>query len=74
MPWTLYGVVGSVMVEGIRRDGVAWLRNEQIRKVAFHALPLSPGFNPYVAEPPAPEPFVVNEDQFRASRDLAPSG
>ncbi len=65
MAWELYGAVGTIVVKGVQRHGIAWMRDKDRRQVAFHALPLRSSFNPDDPMPPMAEQHVIPEDDFK---------
>jgi hypothetical protein len=63
--WDLDGRVGSVMIDGRERVGLAWVRDRARRRIVFHALPLTAASNARDTDPPQVEQVEVDESAFR---------
>lgn len=62
MSWDLDGRIGSVLIEGRERVGLAWVRDRQRRRIVFHALPETRRDG---SDPPTAEDFEIDEAAFR---------
>ena len=65
MGWDLDGRVGSVMIDGRERVGLAWVRDRARRRIVFHALPLTMPPSGGDAHPPQVQEVEVDEDAFK---------
>ena len=65
MGWDLDGRVGSVMIDGHERVGLAWVRDRARRRIVFHALPLTMPPSGGDAHPPHAEEIEVGEEAFK---------
>jgi hypothetical protein len=63
--WDLDGRVGSVIIDGRERVGLAWVRDRARKRLVFHALPVQISTEASGAQPPGPDEFEVDEAAFK---------
>lgn len=63
--WDLDGRIGSVVIDGRERVGLAWVRDRERGRIVFHAMTLSESSPDGPVLPPRAEEFEVDESAFR---------
>jgi hypothetical protein len=63
--WDLDGRIGSVVIDGRERVGLAWVRDRARKRIVFHAMSPREASGGDPSRPPAAEEFEVDEVAFR---------
>jgi hypothetical protein len=63
--WDLDGRIGSVIIDGRERVGLAWVRDRARRRLVFHALPPQTSAPASGAPAPRADEFEVDEAAFK---------
>ncbi|HET7467432.1 MAG TPA: hypothetical protein VFL29_12270 [Candidatus Dormibacteraeota bacterium] len=65
MGWDLDGRIGSVIIGGRERVGLAWVRDRARKRLVFYALPIQSAPNEGKDAAPQAEEFEIEEAAFR---------
>ena len=68
MGWDLDGRVGSIVINGRERVGLAWVRDRKRGRIVFHAMAQASGDG---EKPPATEEFEIDEADFRPTFSMS---
>lgn len=65
MGWDLDGRIGSVIIDGRERVGLAWVRDRARKRLVFHALPIPSAPGEGQTPVPRAEEFEIEEGAFK---------